>query len=385
MKIFYLCYEDVGNAGAATTHLREVAENLQSLGHNVRIIVPLLHRFRFPVRAEVVYVPLLPLGRFKELGYYFFLWFTLISLWLKKGVDLLYVREMTLNVVPFLFAKLFRKRIVVEINGLLTEELKLAGVSNFKIRIIRFFRRINLALSDKIVTVSKGLKHHIATEYGYSNGKLVVVENGANPHLFAPMDKLQARRTLRLDENGYYLCYVGSFYPHHGLEQTLLIFQQLLTFQPETKLLLIGDGLLKGNTWQRTRQLGIENNVLFLHQKLHTDIPKYICASDACLLLFNGGQGRIPGISLKILEYMACSRPVVAAVGEESGRFVQSLNSGIVVDPQNPEKAAIYIHALLTNETLKEKLGALGRNAIVRNYTWQHTAQRLQNVCIDLI
>jgi spore coat protein SA len=74
---------------------------------------------------------------------------------------------------------------------------------------------------------------------------------------------------------------------------------------------------------------------------------------------------------------MACSRPVVTAKGEETGHFVQQLNSGIVVDPTHPKKAAAYIDTLLTNDTLKEKLGALGRSAILNNYTWKHTAERI--------
>lgn len=380
MKIFYVCYENLGIEGAAATHVREVAENLQAFGNKVHIFTPKFQRFRFPVRVDVTYIPLLPIGKFKELGYYIFLWFVLVYFWKKKGVDLIYVREMGLNFVPYLFSKILRKKIFVEINGLVTEELKLTGTSLWKIKLIRIMRRMNLTLSDKIIVVTPGLKDRLNEEYGLRNGKLNIVQNGANPYIFVPMDKLKARRLLGLSENEYYLCYVGNFYPHHGLEHTLVIFKQLLKFQPNTTLLLIGDGYEKRRIKYLSVSLGIERRVLFFANKIQTDLPRYIGASDACLLLFHGNHRKIPGLSLKIFEYMSCSRPVITAKGEETGSFIQQLNSGIVVDPTNPNKAAAYIATLLTDEILKERLGAFGRSAILNNYTWRHTAERILKI-----
>ncbi len=384
MRIFYICYENFGIEGAATTHVREVTENFKAMGHQVHIFAPTFRKFRFPVGVEITYIPLLPLWKFKEAGFYFCLWFVLIYFWFKKGVDIVYVREMTLNIVPYLFSRIFRKKMLVEINGTITEELKLAGFSHLKVKLIALCRKINLKLCDKVVAVSPQLGEKIRQDFQIMNGKLSVVENGTNPYIFAPMDKYEARRLLGLREKAYYLCYVGRFYPYHGLDQTIYIFKHLLMYLPDSYLMLIGKGFEMNKIKQLARELGIQNRVLFLGQKLQIEIPKYISAADAGLLLFKGGGGKIPGISLKVLEYMACSRPVIAARGEESGEFVQRMNAGIVVDPANPRNAAAYIAALLTNETIKERLGNLGRNAILKNYTWKHTAQRIINIFHEL-
>lgn len=385
MKIFYICYENFGKSGDVVTQVREVAENLISSVNDVHIFAPMFRRFRFPVRVDVTYIPLLPLGRLTEIGYYLFLWFALIYWWIKKGVDILYVREMRLNIVPYCFAKISRKKVVIEINDIISDELLLVGVSYLKLKCFQFSRRLNLALSDKVVAVSNGLRHSLLEEYRCKNGKLTVVKNGTNPHIFVPIDKIKARRMLGLAEHEYFLCCIGRFCPNHDLGKTLVIFKHLLQHQPQTKLLLISDGFQKERIMQLVSKIGIVRQVLFFGQTYHTELSKYIGASDACLLLFNSDFGRIPGFSLKLFDYMACARPVIAVKGEESGLLVQKLNSGIVVDPTNPQKAAAHIATLLSNEPVKQKFGSLGRSAVVDNYTWQHTAEKLSKVCSELI
>lgn len=385
MRIFYICYENFGRSDNVATKAREVAENLVSLGNEVHIFAPLFRRFRFPVRVDVTYVPLLPIGKFKEIGYYLFLWFALLHWWIKKGVDIIYVREMALNIVPYLFAKIFRKKIVVEINSMISDELLLAGISYWKLKLIKISRRLNLALSNKIVTISEVLRHSLVDQYGCNNGKLSIVENGTNPHIFVPIDKIRARQLLGLTENEFIICYECDYYVYHGLEQTLVIFKHLLKYQSNTKLLLITEGIQMERIMHLVNKLGIQRNVLHYGKVFQMDLPKYIGASDACLLLFNRDIGRTPTLSLKAFEYMACARPVIAAKGEESGWLIQELNSGIVVQSSNPHKAAVYIATLLNNESLKQKLGSMGRSAVLNNYTWNHTARKLAKVYSELL
>lgn len=385
MKIFYICFENFGKSDNAATKARELAENLVSLGNEVHIFAPLFRRFRFPVRVDVTYIPLLPLGKFKELGYYIFLWFALLRWWIKKGVDIIYVREMALNIAPYLFAKIFRKKIVVEINSMISDELLLSGISYWKLKLIKISRRLNLALSDKIVTINRAIRHSLVNEYGCKNGKLTIVENGTNPHIFVPIDKIKARQMLGFAENEFIICYECDFYVYHGLEQSLVIFKHLLQYQPNTKLLLISEGIQRERIMHFVNKLELQRNVVHYARAFQMELPKYIGASDACLLLFNRDIGRTPGLSLKTFEYMSCARPVIAAKGEESGWLIQELNSGIVVQPGNPQKAAVYIATLLNNEPLKQKLGSLGRSAVLNNYTWKHTAQKLAKVYSELL
>lgn len=387
MKIFYICYENVGNLDAPATHLREVAENLSSLGHKVRIFAPLMRRFRFPVRVDVTYVPLLPVGKFREASYYVFLWFALFYYALKKGVDIVYVRGMSLNLVPYVFSRLFRKKMLIEINALRVEERQAATRPGWRTFFRRLLEKFNLAFCDKVVTVSADLKLELAQRYDYLNGKLTVVENGANPHIFTPMERRPARRELKIDENGYYLCLISRICSAYSLAQILKIFCHLLTFAPATRLILIGDAIAaqKKNILEMSTRLNLTDQIMLFSQMIQTDLPGYINASDACFLLSQTHNKTGGGISLRMLEYMSCGRPVIAVKGEGAGRFVEELNCGVVIDIDHPKTAATHIYALLSNETLKERLGNLGRNAILNQYTWQHTAQKLTHIYSGLM
>jgi glycosyltransferase involved in cell wall biosynthesis len=91
------------------------------------------------------------------------------------------------------------------------------------------------------------------------------------------------------------------------------------------------------------------------------------------------------GFSLPAIEAMSCEVPVVATTGGALPEVVgTSGESGILVEPNNPEALVDAIRQLLDDPTARERLGKNGRQRVIERFTWQVTA-RGTAACYDAI
>ena len=107
-----------------------------------------------------------------------------------------------------------------------------------------------------------------------------------------------------------------------------------------------------------------------------------MCACDICLAPKHGLKSGYS--SLKLFEYMACGRPVVAsrASGHEA---VEESQCGILVDPSNTAEMAAAIISLLQDDELRKEMGKKGRYYIEENLNWVSVAKRVAAVCQEVI
>jgi glycosyltransferase involved in cell wall biosynthesis len=114
----------------------------------------------------------------------------------------------------------------------------------------------------------------------------------------------------------------------------------------------------------------------------YEEVSKYISASDICVVPKR--QLKSGYSPLKLYEYMACGKPVVAS-RVEGFTILEQNNAGILVEPENPENIANVIIKLLNDEKLREELGRNGREYVVKNHSWESVAKIVAEVCEDAV
>ena len=91
------------------------------------------------------------------------------------------------------------------------------------------------------------------------------------------------------------------------------------------------------------------------------------------------------GFSLPAIEAMSCGVPVVATTGGALPEVVgQSGETGLLVEPNNPDALVGAIRTLLDDAELRERLGNAGRERVIKRFTWEVTA-RGTAACYDAI
>lgn len=81
-------------------------------------------------------------------------------------------------------------------------------------------------------------------------------------------------------------------------------------------------------------------------------------------------------LGLVLLESMACGTPVICTDVASMPEFVQNGVTGFIVPPNDPRALRERINYLLQNPGEAAEMGRRGRERILREFTWQRTAER---------
>ena len=371
MRIFMACDALLDGKDAQTTHVIELLRNLKRK-NKVICFAPKPKNARYDFQ-EITYIPALNKPVFLSISCQLSLFFYLIYYCIKARPDAIYTRQSGVSFSPLIISKLFRILYFVEINGLILEEMRIANISKWKVDIAKLSEKLNYKHAKKIVAVTQALKE-LKNIYNIPAEKIVVIENGANTDLFRPINKKDAKRDL--DENYNYVGLSGSFAPWHGIEDLVRSAPLILKKVENTKFLLVGDGELKEQTIQMVNNLNLTGNFIFIDRVHYEEVPKYVNAFDVCVIL---KKKDIPGSPLKLWEYMACGKPVIAT-NTEDFRVLEEYNAGILVDPEKTEEVADAIITLLKNKELRDEMGKNGRKYVVENRSWERVAREVEKV-----
>ncbi len=117
------------------------------------------------------------------------------------------------------------------------------------------------------------------------------------------------------------------------------------------------------------------SNVKFLGEQPRQRIPALVSAADACLVMLKKADLFKTVIPTKLLEYMACERPVIIAVDGQARKIVEDAGAGIYVPPEDSHALAHTISALAVDAPARRQMGFNGRRFIVANLSREQTAQ----------
>lgn len=276
----------------------------------------------------------------------------------------------------------FTRRIpfVFEVRDLWPESLAAVGIGDKDSLLHRTLAAIAKFLygrSDRIVVVTPAFKEYLIEHWRVPPEKIDIVENGVETELFTSASPA-ADKVLRqqLDAGSKFVTsYIGTVGNAHGLETLLAAAAQLQHQNPEVLFLVIGEGAEKQRIKALAQSRGLAN-VRILDQQPRQQIPAFISASDACLVLLKKTDVFKTVIPTKMLEFMSCARPVILGVDGQAREILERAGSGIVIEPENADALRAAIQQLAANRELANSLGRKGREYIVQNFSRARTAEK---------
>lgn len=269
--------------------------------------------------------------------------------------------------VPFVF----------EIRDLWPESLAAVGASREGRLLHRMLGAVAGFLyrrADRIVVVSPAFKDRLMRDWNIRAEKICVVENGVETDLFRlEPAATELRKQLKLEQR-FLVCYIGTMGNAHGLETLIAAAEELRTKLPRAMFLLIGEGAEKEEVVRLAAARGLDN-IQFLGQQPRERIPAYISAADVCVVMLRKSELFKTVIPTKLLEYMACERPVIVAVDGQARQIVEAAGAGVFVEPENSSALAQAIVDLVAEPERRRQMGASGRRYIVNRLSREKTAR----------
>jgi len=389
LQIFYLdILKPTSNADGSLIHRVELVNNLSKLNVNINAICLNEASALIDDRVDCHLIS----GRNTLILYIQYLSIFLRSLIFKK-FDIIYTRNQSfVFLTKILFLNIYNKKLIFELNGIAKDERKLIscnskGSQNSSIDFIKeFIFKKSIRTPYKIIAVTSGIKKYLHDEYDINNEKIVVINNGANTDQFKPMDSNESRNKLELDPTKDYVCFVGNLAAWQGVEYLIQAAPLILSKCPNVNFLIVGDGIMKDKWMKLAKNSGSFDKFIFTGSIPHERIPLYINSSNVCVAPFIVSRNAKIGLSaLKMYEYLACGKPVVASDIQGVGDLLRKSNGGIAVIPEKSSNLAEGIIKLLRNEQLQKEMGYNGLEFVLMNHSWACVARKVKNIFEELV
>ena len=270
-------------------------------------------------------------------------------------------------------AKRYRIPHVLEVNAPLAYEQK----KYRSLSLPRLAARVERTIwrsADLLIAVSEPLRRRLEQE-GVPADRIAVLPNGVEPARFLlDAERAAARERLKL-AGRYVIGLVGSFKPWHGTDGLLAGFEDLHRSDPLGHLLLVGDGPLRAQLTEQVRLAGLEKAVTFTGAVPHHEVPAHVIAMDVAVAPYPALEESYYS-PLKLFEYMAAGRAIVASRMGQIAEILVEGESGLLFDPGNVTQLADCLRRLRHSPALAQELGRKAREAS-GSYTWDHNAARL--------
>lgn len=161
MRILYITSVGLDENYGATKHIKMFIKSCQKISHDVILLSfdfkkrNLLNNFLFVIKSFIISI--------KNL----------------KKINIVYIRYFPFSFIFCYLFKLFNKKVIVEYNAVIEYERKLNNKKNFKFFVNKLLSFLSAKSSNKIITLSDGIKNYISKKYKIREKNIFVSSNGS--------------------------------------------------------------------------------------------------------------------------------------------------------------------------------------------------------------
>lgn len=365
MRIFIIAYyhdPSLKKKAGGLIRMFELADNLIKQGHDARMVLPRIGSPETQTLAHVTTIPLVDVAVLRPLFFHFLSsLYLLAAIWGKA--DLLYVRQMN-SFLPSLIARITGRRTIYEIPN--DPFIDYQNLPKIKCWFVQAMDRLSIALSEKVVVLSEWSKSRLHQLGKVEESRILVMPSGTDTELFVPLSKDDCCRKLNLDPSFFYVGFIGTFLPCQGVDTLISAAPAILRQQPKTRFLLVGDGPMRQEWASMVEVNNLKDAFIFTGQIPYKEMPGHIGVMDICVAPHKADSNQASPV--KLFDYMACGRPVVASDIAVVREITADAGCAILHPPENAEILAHTITSLLDQPKKMLTLGERGRSYATAEY-----------------
>jgi glycosyltransferase involved in cell wall biosynthesis len=238
--------------------------------------------------------------------------------------------------------------------------------------LFEIFDKIAVGYIDQIVVLSQVAAGYVKKAY---NRSAQIVRTWADVELFHKAKSEDVRKAYGL-ENSFVLLQVGNFGSNRRNVDSIKTLHYVSNNHDNVKLILDGYGSQeqKNLLVSLAKKLDVEDKILFLHTVNDEETAKVYAACDVFLFPAEITWG------LAVIEAMAAARPVVVSKRCGASEVIQNNVNGFVVDHAKPEEMAKRVELLISDSSLRRKLGENAYEYVKNNSSWEKYARNMENI-----
>lgn len=218
---------------------------------------------------------------------------------------------------------------------------------------------------EHVVTVTRLLRDQLVESGAVPADRVTVAENGVEFNLFEgpPPPRSTEWKTV---------IFSGNLAPYQGVDHLLRAFQIVLRQRQDVRLSIVTEDA-STSAEDLAQALGIRQHVDVVRIGFE-GVPALLRAADVAV----NPRVQCDGVPQKLMNYMAAGCPIVSFAG--SAAHLRHGVTGWIVESADPAALANGVLHLLDTPELARDLGRAAREAARRDFSWERTAEKVENV-----
>lgn len=229
----------------------------------------------------------------------------------------------------------------------------------------------NMRKADRVISVNEGLREY-TIEMGADRERTEVIRTGVDfNHFRHSLDGKPIREKYGIKDDEVVLFFMGWLYVFSGLKE---LASEIIKSKDNLKLLILGEGDL-WNDLQNIKNTDQFNKITIVNWQPYEVVPEYVAAADVCLLPAHANDVMKYIVPIKIYEYMAMGKPVIATrlhgLVTEFGE-----NNGILYIDKTTDVLE-KVNNLISSKNLEQE----GKKALrfVEKNNWDYITEEFEN------
>ena len=190
---------------------------------------------------------------------------------------------------------------------------------------------------------------------------------------------------IEKNKNELVIGIVKTLTENYGIEYLIRAIKELentldIENYKKIRLLIYGKGELKNKLEALTKELQIEDKVIFKGYISNEDVPKALNEMDIFV---------VPSINesfgVAVVEAMACEIPVIASSVGGLKEVIVDKETGYLVPKKDHKEIAKYLKKLILDKNLRTSLGENGRKRVLENYNWDSNVKYMIKIYEEII
>jgi glycosyltransferase involved in cell wall biosynthesis len=198
---------------------------------------------------------------------------------------------------------------------------------------------------------------------------IVIIPNGIEQSYFQQPSDPVSRGEFRLSDDTVLAIYVGRLSAEKNVLKLLDEFAKAIRLAPQLRLLIIGDGPLRGRLENKAGKLGLTEQVVFTGALLPEKIPNILACAD---FFVTTSVSEVHPLS--VIEAMCCGLPIVAVSSPGIIDVVDNGKSGILTSEE--ENGLAQAVATLASDPGRMKAMGLIAGKMSRQFEMKNTAEK---------
>ena len=223
--------------------------------------------------------------------------------------------------------------------------------------------------ADHVISVSEDIRKYLVKTMGLVEDSISFIPNGVDTATYRPgLSRTALQKSLPgLPEQ--YILFVGQLTYRKGVDVLLEALSR--PNSSSVHAVVVGDGPERRRLTLLSRELGVENRAHFVGGVSRELLPS-LYSNAQCFVLPTRGEG----MPLVLLEALASGLPIVATNIGSISAILEKRLVGFLFEKEDADTLARYTLRIVSNNSLRQELGASARELAENHYSWDEIARQ---------